>query len=129
MKLSQDLITQLIAHARSAINPGLSPVSKYPVGAAVLTGDGSIVIGCNIETPSGRLACCAERVALFSALAKGKKKIIALALATPDGQTPCGTCRQVLLDMCGSIPILIAKNGSYETHELGDLLPNAYQRN
>jgi len=101
--------------------------SNYKVGAAVLTSDGSIITGCNVESSSYGLTCCAERVALFSAVANGYNKFKALAVITEDGGTPCGACRQVIWDLCGDIPVYIAdKNGNIEETTSKELLPNAF---
>lgn len=101
--------------------------SNYKVGAAVLTIDDSIITGCNVESSSYGLTCCAERVALFSAVANGHNKFKALAVITEDGGTPCGACRQVIWDLCGDIPIYIAdENGNIEETTSKELLPNAF---
>ncbi len=101
--------------------------SNYKVGAAVLAIDDSIITGCNVESSSYGLTCCAERVALFSAVANGHNKFKALAVITEDGGTPCGACRQVILDLCGDIPIYIAdENGNIEETTSKELLPNAF---
>ena len=101
--------------------------SNYKVGAAVLTIDDSIITGCNVESSSYGLTCCAERVALFSAVANGYNKFKALAVITEDGGTPCGACRQVIWDLCGDIPIYIAdENGNIEETTSKELLPNAF---
>lgn len=101
--------------------------SNYKVGAAVLTSDDSIITGCNVESSSYGLTCCAERVAIFSAIAQGHKHFKELAVITENGGTPCGACRQVIWDLCGNIPIYISdKNGDIEKTTSKDLLPNAF---
>ena len=121
---------KLIDAARKARNNSYSPYSKYKVGAAVLTDDNTIISGCNVESSSYGLTCCAERVALFSAISNGHNKFKALAVITKDGGTPCGACRQVIWDLCGDIPIYIAdENGNIDETTSKELLPNAFDEN
>lgn len=102
--------------------------SNYRVGAAVLTDDDSIITGCNVESSSYGLSCCAERTALFSAVAAGHHKFKALAVVTKDGGSPCGACRQIIWDLCRDIPIYIADEGGIvEETTSKDLLPNAFE--
>jgi len=118
---------KLIDAARIAQENSYSPYSNYKVGAAVLTNDDTIISGCNVESSSYSLTCCAERVALFSAVSDGHKKFKALAVITNDGGTPCGACRQVIWDLCGDIPIYIAdENGKIDKTTSKELLPNAF---
>lgn len=118
---------KLIDAARQAQKNSHSPYSKYKVGAAVLSNDDTIISGCNVESSSYSLTCCAERVALFSAVSDGHKKFKALAVITNDGGTPCGACRQVIWDLCGDIPIYIAdENGKIDETTSKELLPNAF---
>ena len=119
---------KLIREARLAQNNSYSPYSKYKVGAAVLTDDDTIISGCNVESSSYSLTCCAERVAIFSAIAQGHNKFKALAVITKNGGTPCGACRQVIWDLCGDIPIYIAdENDKVEETTSKELLPNAFE--
>jgi len=118
---------KLMDAARIAQENSYSPYSNYKVGAAVLTNDDTIISGCNVESSSYSLTCCAERVALFSAVSDGHKKFKALAVITNDGGTPCGACRQVIWDLCGDIPIYIAdENGKIDETTSKELLPNAF---
>jgi cytidine deaminase len=88
-----------------------APYSKYPVGAALLTKSGAAFGGCNVESSSYGLSCCAERVALFKALSEGEREFskIAVVVDAPVIATPCGACRQLLADYCGEIEILLAR--------------------
>ena len=115
---------QLIKQACLAQNRSKSPYSQYPVGVALLTEDNTVILGCNVESKAYPTTLCAERVAIFSALAQGYDKYNALALVTRDGAFPCGSCRQIIHEYVGEIPIYIA-NGSdtYVTHTISDLLP------
>ena len=118
---------KLIDAARQAQKNSHSPYSKYKVGAAVLSNDDTIISGCNVESSSYSLTCCAERTALFSAVGKGYKKFKALAVITENGGTPCGACRQVIWELCGDIPIYIAdENGKIDETTSRELLPNAF---
>jgi len=119
----------LIAHAKSMRTFAHAPYSNYTVGAAVLTSDGEMIGGCNVESSSYGLTCCAERVALFRAVAAGHSSFKALAVATENGGSLCGACRQVVWDLCGNIPIIITdKNGKIEKTTSADLLPDAFDQ-
>ena len=115
---------ELIKKAISAQKRAVSPYSNYPVGAALLTADGSIILGCNIESKAYPTTLCAERVAIFSAISQGYKHFSAMALITHDGAFPCGSCRQIIHEYTGNIPIYIAKDlEDYVTQTISDLLP------
>ncbi|MFC1784325.1 cytidine deaminase [Candidatus Neomarinimicrobiota bacterium] len=121
---------KLINAARLAKKNSYSPYSKYRVGAAVLTDDDTIISGCNVESSSYSLTCCAERTALFNAISNGHNKFKALAVITKDGGTPCGACRQVIWDLCGDIPIYIAdEDGNVDETTSKALLPKAFDGN
>ncbi len=90
----QDL--ELIALARQIRANAYAPHSNYGVGSAVRTASGRLYGGVNIENDSYGLTICAERVAVFRAVSEGEREIVAVAVVTPDGGTPCGACRQVL---------------------------------
>ena len=118
---------ELIEHALKAQKLAIAPYSNYRVGAAILSEDREITIGFNIESKAYPTTICAERVAIFSALTKEKKKFISLAVVTNDQGTPCGSCRQIIHEYAGDIKILIAdnKNNYYET-TTNNLLPNPF---
>ena len=84
-----------------------APFSNYKVGSAVEVKSGEIVGGCNVESSSYGLTCCAERVALFRAIAEGYHKFKSITVATRNAGTPCGACRQVIWELCGEIPVYI----------------------
>jgi len=89
----------LFEQAMEAAKNAYAPYSHFRVGAALLLDDGSVVTGVNVENRSYGLTNCAERTALFSAVAMGKKNFTAIAIATPDADYPvgpCGACRQVI---------------------------------
>ena len=115
---------ELIKQALIAQNRAASPYSQYQVGAAILTEDNTVILGCNVESKAYPTTLCAERVAIFSAIAQGHRKFSAMALVTEDGAFPCGSCRQIIHEYAGNIPIYIS-NGSneYITKTIPELLP------
>ena len=115
---------ELIKQALIALNRAASPYSQYQVGAAILTEDNTVILGCNVESKAYPTTLCAERVAIFSAIAQGHRKFSAMALVTEDGAFPCGSCRQIIHEYAGNIPIYIS-NGSneYITKTISELLP------
>ena len=107
----------------------IAPYSGYKVGAAVLIDTGEIIGGCNIENSSYSLTCCAERVAIFKAIADGFKKFKALAVSTKNAGMPCGACRQVIWDLCGDIPVYICDNiGLVSTSQMSELIPKPFDK-
>ena len=118
---------ELIQHACLAQKRAKAHYSHYSVGAALLTEDNTIILGCNIESKASPTTLCAERVAIFSALAQGHQKFRALALVTRDGAFPCGSCRQIIHEYAGNIPLYISSSpNEYVTHTISDLLPNPF---
>lgn len=104
--------------------------SKFLVGAAVLASDGRIFAGCNVENSSYGLTICAERAAVFAAVAAGQQRFELLAIATAGGATPCGACRQVLAEFAPELPILlvdVTQPGSIVEMNLRDLLPASFR--
>lgn len=122
---------QLIHAARAAQQHAYAPYSGYPVGAAVRTVEGRIFIGCNVENASYGLSICAERAAVFSAIAAGARAIVAVAVCTPDGGTPCGACRQVLAEfapLSENCTVWIVKpDAVVAKHTLAELLPYRFR--
>jgi cytidine deaminase len=105
--------------------------SDFLVGAALLAADGRIYGGCNVENVSYGLTICAERTAVFSAVAAGQRKFELLAIASTGGVTPCGACRQVLAEFAPELPILLVdvdRLGEIVEVNLRDLLPGAFMR-
>lgn len=104
------------------------PYSCFPVGAALLAEDGEIFAGCNMENNSYGASLCAERNAIGSAVAAGKRKFKALAVAgsSKDYTTPCGICRQVICEFQIPLVICVKNTGEYEVKKSEDLLPEAF---
>ena len=125
--------TALLAAARAAAAHAYVPYSDFPVGAAVLTEDGTIVTGCNVENASYGLTICAERVAVASAVAAGHRVVRAVAVAAPKapGTTPCGACRQVLNEFAprdGDMIVVVDGPDGPSALPLSSLLPRSFGR-
>lgn len=129
--LDEAAVARLLEVARESAKQAYVPYSGFPVGAAVLTADGSIVGGVNIENASFGLTVCGERVAIFTAAAQGHRVVRAVAVSAPKlpGTPPCGACRQVMNEfkpLDGDlIVVLDGKDGSLQV-PLGELLPRAF---
>lgn len=129
--LDEGLVERLLNVARSAAANAYVPYSSFPVGAAVLTADGTIVGGVNIENASYGLTVCGERVAIFTAAAAGHRIIRAVAVSAPKaaGTTPCGACRQVINEFkpldADLIVVLDSADGAVQM-PLRSLLPEAF---
>jgi cytidine deaminase len=128
MTLSENVIRSLITEARLAREHAHAPYSHFHVGAALLGADGSITRGCNVEISSYSITSCAERTALFAAIAAGRRGFEAVAIvADLDATPPCGACRQALADFNPSMTVILASlDGSYRTVSLSQLLPEPF---
>jgi cytidine deaminase len=127
-KIDGTHMIELFKKALEASKYSYSPYSHFPVGAAILTEDGSVVTGANIENRSFGLTNCAERTAAFAAAAQGKLRFCAIAIAAPKADYPvgpCGACRQVLTEFApAETPVVFGSNEEnlvYTT--LGELYP------
>jgi cytidine deaminase len=129
--LNASMRQELIAAARQARESAYAPYSgDFKVGAAVLTADGRIFTGCNIENASFGASICAERVAIFAAVAAGRRQLQALAVIadTPQPIAPCGLCRQVLMEFAPDCQVIMANlHGAYQVLTLDRLLPFAFK--
>lgn len=104
-----------------------APYSRYAVGAALLSEDGQIFTGVNVENAVYGLGICAERAALFSAAAAGVRRIVAIAVCTGNVGVPCGACRQVLSEFAGDIPVWLSDvKGNVRRTSLQSLLPDQF---
>jgi len=120
----------LIEMALEAREQAYVPYSNYRVGAAVLSKDGTIFVGCNIENASFGLTNCAERTAIFNAVAQGERSFAAMAVAVDGDQiaSPCGACRQVIREFFEDEAEIILLNGNGEavSTTIAQLLPGAF---
>jgi len=96
--MEKALQERLVSAALHARGHAYAPYSRYAVGAALLTSDGEIYTGANVENAVYPLGLCAERVAVFKAVSEGYRKFKAIVVATENGGAPCGACRQVLAE-------------------------------
>jgi len=125
-----DSLEKLLIASREAYEHSYSPYSKFRVGAAVLAPNGRTFSGTNVENASYGLTVCAERVALFSGVAAGVTRFVALAVSmgsptqTPGERMPCGACRQVMVEFMDPDAIILL--GGEDTCRLADLLPRPF---
>lgn len=126
-EIDEKTAEMLLDRAREARNLSYSPYSGFRVGAALICEDGEIFLGCNIENVSFGATNCAERTAVFSAVASGHRKFLAIAVAADDGLiVPCGICRQVLSEFAPDITVICGKKDGYEMYKLEKLLPHDF---
>ena len=128
-KISKPVLAKLRTAAREAARKAYCPYSHFPVGAAVLTSDGKNYSGCNVENASYGLTICAERNAIFHAVANGTKQIAAVMVYTPtlNPSAPCGACRQVINEFGPDAEVRSICDGPGEwLFRLGELLPAAF---
>jgi cytidine deaminase len=125
-KSTQDRMSRA---ARAAAKNAYAPFSKLKVGAAVLTAEGRIFSGCNIENSSYGLTICAERVAVFKAVSTGEREIKAVLIYadTVKLTPPCGACLQVISEFSENPEIVLSNGRSTKTHRLRELLPLGFR--
>lgn len=124
-------ILKLIEEAYEAKKYSYAPYSHFHVGAALLTEDGRIYKGCNIENAAYSPTNCAERTAIFKAVSEGVKSFSAIAIVGDKEEylAPCGVCRQVMAEFCDAekFQIILAKSGEdYKIYSLKELLPEGF---
>lgn len=129
--MDSDARRTLLEHARKATEYAYVPYSNFPVGAALLLPDGSIVTGANIENASYPLTICAERSAVATAASAGYREIVAVAVSAPrsKGTSPCGACRQVLNEFRpqgGDFPVILDDGEDGILTSIEELLPRAF---
>jgi len=129
--IDQATAERLLAAARDAATRAYAPYSRFPVGAAVLTADGTVITGCNVENASYGLTVCAERTAVATAVAAGHRTLLAVAVTAPrvSTVTPCGACRQVLNEFKprqGDLLVIMDGEAGPEIVPLSDLLPRPF---
>ncbi|MCM3543180.1 cytidine deaminase [Priestia megaterium] len=122
--------TGLIDEAKKAREMAYVPYSKFKVGSALLTKDGKVYRGCNIENAAYSMCNCAERTALFKAYSEGDKEYAALVVVADTDRpvSPCGACRQVISELCPKEMKVILTNLKNDIQELTveELLPGAF---
>jgi len=126
--MNEENLDVLFAEARKAADFAYAKYSKFRVGAALLADDGTVFSGCNVENRSYGLTICAERTAVVKAVSAGRRSFKALAISTPDSETPvgpCGACRQVLSEFMPPSSRVIFGGSGGETVKttIGDLYP------
>ena len=133
MSASPNPFDDLLTLARGAREKAYAPYSNFLVGAALLTRDGRRFSGCNVENAAYGQCNCAERTALFSAVAAGCQPgdftALAVVADTPEPVSPCGACRQVMSELCDDdMPVLLANlNGDMQQTTVGTLLPGSFK--
>ena len=136
MTLDQATARHLIERALEARKKSYSPYSGFAVGASLLTADGEIYTGANIESSSYTPTVCAERVAFFTAVHAGVKDFAGIAIVGGKAGTdvsafcaPCGVCRQVMAEFCSQdFPIILFDGQNAKTYTLGELLPESFTK-
>jgi len=126
--LSADLEHELAARAAQARQWAYAPYSHYTVGASLLTASGRIYDGVNVENAAFGDTICAERTAAVKAVSEGERDFMAIAVASGNGGTPCGSCRQVLAEFGLDARVLIVDDSGaiVQRSRVRDLLPNSF---
>jgi len=126
--LNDELRKQLIESALEVRTNAYAPYSHYAVGAALLASSGQIYLGVNVENAAYPTGICAERVAVFNAITQGERNFTAIAIASANGGTPCGACRQVLAEFGLDTLVMVINSQGQLTQEapLEYFLPGAF---
>lgn len=121
---------ELVKMAYEVAKNAYAPYSNYNVGAALLTKSGKVFLGCNVECGSYGGTNCAERTALFSAIAAGEKEFEAIAVVTSNEEYafPCGICRQVMIEFGEDLNVIVSKGLDYKVYKLSELLPHSWTK-
>jgi cytidine deaminase len=129
MMISNDQLRDMARAARAASERAYCPYSRFPVGAAVLTSAGEVFTGCNIENAAYGSTMCAERVAVFQAIAKGQREVKAVVIYTPTPRpsASCGACRQVINEFGpGAEVVCVCDGPDVLRARLNEFLPEAF---
>ncbi|MDO5156359.1 MAG: cytidine deaminase [Eubacteriales bacterium] len=120
---------ELIKMAHDAYENAYAPYSHFYVGAALLTAQGKVYKGCNIENASYGATNCAERTAIYKAVSEGEREFCKIAVVAKDGSTafPCGICLQVMNEFMPNAEVLLEVNGEIKSFSLKQLLPYGFQ--
>ena len=118
---------ELVRLAQAARERAYAPYSNYKVGAALVTASGQVFTGCNVENAVYPLCTCAERTAVVKAVSEGQCEFVAIAVATRNGGSPCGSCRQVLCEFAPHLRVLLLNEaGITREYALDQLLPDSF---
>ncbi len=128
MNLNQEQRRKLISLAQSVRLNAYAPYSSYAVGSALLAESGATYDGANVENAAYPTSMCAERAAIFKAISNGERKIVAIAVVTENGGSPCGACRQVLSEFgVETVVIMVKEDGEVVLETtVQDLLPHSF---
>jgi cytidine deaminase len=129
--IDHEVRAELIQEALAVRKRAYAPYSGYPVGAAVLTKDGGVYLGANVENAAFPVGMCAERVAIFAAVSDGQRDFELIVVATANGGSPCGACRQVMSEFGLDTRVITIDEGG-EIHlqtDVGALLPHSFGAN
>ncbi len=127
--LDNQTLQEMKTRAKSVCEKAYAPYSKFQVGAVVLTEDGQMFEGCNVENASYGLTICAERNAIFQMVARAKRKIMAIVIYTPTNEptAPCGACRQVINEFGPNARVISICDGQAEiVSSMKEMLPLAF---
>ncbi len=128
--IDKQTVNKLIASAIKAQQMAYAPYSKFRVGAALLTADGQIITGCNVENSAYGLCNCAERTAIFKAVSEGQRAFRAIAIVGDSDApcAPCGACRQVMVEFAPQMQVIMANpKGEFEAMTAAELLPKFFK--
>ncbi len=130
MKHRNQIVQQLLSASSDALKRAIAPYSGFRVGVALLTDEGSVYTGCNIENPSLMMSICAEKVAIVKALSEGEKGIKAIMIQSSDGNycPPCGSCRQLIHEFAPEAEIYLASKKGIKKYSIKELLPDAFTK-
>lgn len=118
---------ELIARAVATRERAYAPYSNFKVGAALLGKSGRVYTGCNVENAAYGPSICAERTAVFKAVSEGEREFEAIAVVTEYGASPCGTCRQVMVEFAPEMTVIIVDTqGNARRTKVRDLLPDGF---
>lgn len=119
----------LLNYAKEVMKNAYAPYSKFQVGAALLTAKGTVYTGCNVENSSFGATICAERNAIFQAIANGEKDFVKIAICCSEDRfpVPCGMCLQVMQEFNDEIEIILSNQTSIKKYTLKDFLPVSFK--
>jgi len=127
--MNEELLKRALKEARTALRYSIAPYSGFKVGSVVVTKDGKIYKGCNIENPSIMLTICAERAALIKALTEGERSFSAIVIVSNRGDYcyPCGSCRQMISEFAGPVDVFLEGRDGIKRYRMDELLPYMFK--